>query len=80
MDHPLPILLNKIQECTTCAPFLTNGVNPVLTAHRDSKIVVIGQAPGMKVHLSSKPWADKSGERLTQWLGVDVDTFYDTNN
>ena len=79
MDHPLPVLLKNIKNCTTCEAHLTHGVNPVLTAHQDSKIVVIGQAPGMKVHLSGKPWADKSGERLTEWLGVDMDTFYDTS-
>lgn len=79
MDLPLPTLLKKIKDCTTCEQYLTNGVNPVLTAHQDSKIVIIGQAPGMKVHLSGKPWADKSGARLTEWLGIDYDTFYDTS-
>ena len=79
MDLPLPVLLQNIRKCTICEPHLINGVNPVLTAQHDSKIVVIGQAPGMKVHLSGQPWSDKSGERLVQWLGVDLDTFYDTS-
>lgn len=80
MTHELPILLNKIKACKICEASLVHGTNPVLTAAADSKIVVIGQAPGMKVHLSSQPWADKSGERLIEWLGIDRATFYDTSN
>lgn len=66
MDFPLPVLLNKIKDCTICEPHLSHGANPVLTAAKNSKIIVVGQAPGMKVHLSGQPWADKSGERLIE--------------
>jgi len=79
MEFPLPTLLKKIKSCTICEKHLVNGVNQVLTANEKSKIVVIGQAPGMKVHLSGQPWSDKSGARLTEWLGIDMDTFYDTS-
>lgn len=79
MTHELPVLLNKIKACKICESNLSHGANPVLTAAQSSKIVVIGQAPGMKVHLSNQPWADKSGERLIEWLGIDRRTFYDTS-
>ena len=42
--------LSEIKLCTICEPFLTNGVNPVLSASESSKILIIGQAPGTKVH------------------------------
>lgn len=40
-------------------------------------MVIIGQAPGRKVHESGIPWKDASGDRLREWLGVDSETFYD---
>jgi uracil-DNA glycosylase len=40
-------------------------------------LLIIGQAPGIKVHESSIPWNDASGERLREWLGIGSDTFYD---
>lgn len=73
MDH----LFQQINHCRICEHVLDAGVNPVVTASRNSKIVIIGQAPGRKVHLSSVPWDDKSGENLRNWLGVDAETFYD---
>lgn len=79
MTHELPVLLKKIKACKICESNLSHGANPILTAAQNSKIVVIGQAPGMKVHLSKQPWADKSGERLIEWLGIDREIFYDTS-
>jgi uracil-DNA glycosylase len=49
----------------------------VLQFSTKSKIVIIGQAPGIKVHKSSVPWDDASGERLRNWLSVDATAFYD---
>lgn len=46
----------------------------------NSKIVIIGQAPGTKVHESGIPWNDKSGKKLREWLGVDEVTFYNSKN
>ena len=73
-------LLKEIKDCTVCLPHLVNGVNPVMTAHKDSKIAIIGQAPGSIVHRTGIPWDDKSGDRLREWLGVDKDAFYDVSN
>lgn len=70
-------LLHEIAHCTLCLPHLPHGVNPVLSAHPKSKVVIIGQAPGSKVHQSGEAWSDKSGERLRQWLGVSEVQFYD---
>jgi len=64
-------LLKEIKGCTVCLPHLVNGVNPVMAAHKESKIAIIGQAPGSIVHRTGIPWDDKSGDRLREWLGVD---------
>ncbi|MGH1335730.1 MAG: uracil-DNA glycosylase family protein [Aureispira sp.] len=72
-------LLQDIQKCTVCLPYLINGVNPVVSASPKSKYIIIGQAPGSVVHRTGIPWDDKSGERLRQWLGVNEDTFYDAD-
>ncbi len=73
-------LLAEIRNCQECAAHLPLGPNPVLTAAKNSKIIIIGQAPGTKVHKSGIPWDDQSGKKLREWLGVDNDTFYNTEN
>lgn len=53
------------------------GHLPLFTAHKEAKILIIGQAPGLKTEAGQKPWADKSGEQLRRWLGVTEADFYD---
>ncbi|TNE72858.1 uracil-DNA glycosylase family protein [bacterium] len=69
-------LLSEIRACRTCEAHLIHGVNPILAASSESKIAVIGQAPGRIVHQSGKPWDDASGKRLRNWLGVTELEFY----
>lgn len=69
-------LISEIKDCKICLPHLIHGVNPVLSASRESKIIIIGQAPGSIVHKSGIPWDDKSGDRLRSWLGVSKKDFY----
>ena len=59
------------------AAYLKQGWEPVYTAHPEAKILLIGQAPGIRAQESGVPWNDLSGENLRAWLGVDRDTFYD---
>uniref|UniRef100_UPI00404AD86C uracil-DNA glycosylase family protein n=1 Tax=Fulvivirga sp. TaxID=1931237 RepID=UPI00404AD86C len=68
-------LLKEIRTCVLCP--LPHGHRPVMAAHPKSKIVIIGQAPGRKVHESGVPWDDKSGDNLRKWLGVTHEQFYD---
>ncbi len=70
-------LLQKISNCDTCMDHLEFGVRPIVAAHPNSKIVVIGQAPGSIVHKTGIPWDDKSGENLRKWMGVNNEEFYD---
>lgn len=69
-------LLQEIKNCQVCLPFLNHGVNPVVSLHRNSKIAIIGQAPGSIVHKTGIPWDDQSGKRLRLWLNVTKETFY----
>lgn len=69
-------LLEKIRRCTLCDD-LPLGPRPVIRAQKSSKILIIGQAPGTKVHQSGVPWDDASGDRLRDWLDLDKATFYD---
>jgi len=70
-------LLENIKQCTICEKHLALGARPVVKAHPNSKIVVIGQAPGTKVHASGIPWDDASGKQLRKWLNVSDEDFYD---
>ncbi len=71
-------LVSEIRTCTVCAQSLPHGPRPVLRVGTGrAPILLVGQAPGMKVHASGIPWDDASGERLRNWLGVDKTRFYD---
>ncbi len=69
-------LLSDIRQCTLCEEYLPLGTNPVLQVSPSARVIIAGQAPGIKVHQSGLPFDDKSGERLRQWLGIDTTTFY----
>jgi uracil-DNA glycosylase len=69
-------LIDQIKNCTECAPKLPHGYNPILYFNDKSKIVIIGQAPGRKVHESSIAWNGQSSGTLSQWLNVTKEEFY----
>lgn len=70
-------LLAEVRNCTLCAANLPLGPRPVLQASPQAKILIAGQAPGKKVHLSGVPFDDPSGKRLREWMGIDDTVFYD---
>lgn len=73
-------LHKEILACQTCKDFLPNLPKPIVRFSPKSKIVIIGQAPGQKVHDSGVSFADQSGETLRDWLGVNEKQFLDVNN
>lgn len=79
MSEILNQLLHDVRQCKICDEYLPLNANPILQISSSAKILIAGQAPGLKVHKSGIPFDDKSGERLRQWLGVDSKTFYDEN-
>lgn len=70
-------LLETVRACRACEAHLPLGPRPVLQAGATARILIVGQAPGAKVHASGVPWDDRSGERLRDWMGIDTETFYD---
>ena len=76
-DDELDILLKEIRACRVCAEQLPHEPRPVLRVSRTARIMIVGQAPGRRVHESGVPWDDPSGDRLRDWLALDKDTFYD---
>lgn len=77
-DAELTELLRSLRACTVCAPMLPLGPRPVVQAGSNARIVIIGQAPGRRVHLSGVPWDDPSGATLRGWLGLTAEEFYDS--
>jgi len=73
----LTALLREVRGCELCAPHLPHGVRPVLAAHEAARVLIVGQAPGRRVHASGVPWDDPSGVRLRSWLAVTDEEFYD---
>lgn len=70
-------LLTEIRACTECQEQLPHAPRPVVQAGSQARILIIGQAPGRRVHHSGIPWDDPSGERLRSWLTMDQAQFYD---
>ncbi|MCG8587098.1 MAG: uracil-DNA glycosylase family protein [Pirellulales bacterium] len=70
-------LLGEVRACEHCREHLPLGPRPVLRAHANARVLIVGQAPGTRVHETGIPWNDPSGDRLRQWMGVDRKTFYD---
>lgn len=75
--NSLDQLLKNVRACETCVPHLPLGPRPVVTVHPEAKLLIVGQAPGTKVHASGIPWDDQSGKNLRKWLGMDPEAFYD---
>ena len=71
-------LKKNIKACTLCADYLPYQPRPVFSFSAKSKILIVGQAPGIKVHQSGVRWDDASGDRLRKWIQVSKDQFYDT--
>ncbi len=77
VDHGLASLLIAIRACRVCAAYLPLGPRPIVQIGARARLLIVGQAPGAKVHASGVPWDDASGARLRDWLGIDKATFYD---
>ena len=73
----LESLLSEIRACRICEAHLPLGPRPVVVARGPARILIIGQAPGTKVHATGIPWNDRSGDTPRGWMAVDRETFYD---
>jgi uracil-DNA glycosylase len=83
MDETLEALLSDLRACRICrdAPrygsALPHEPRPVIQATSSARLCIAGQAPGLRVHLSGRPFTDSSGVRLRSWLGIGEEAFYD---
>jgi uracil-DNA glycosylase len=73
----LESLLREVRACTACAAHLPLGPRPVVQLGAGARILIVGQAPGLKVHKSGVPWDDASGRRLREWMDIAPQVFYD---
>lgn len=69
-------LLQAVRACQACQAALPFEPRPVLRAHPQSRLLIVGQAPGVKVHQTGIPWNDASGDRLRAWLNLSRNEFY----
>jgi uracil-DNA glycosylase len=70
-------LLAEIRTCRICAAHLPLGPRPVLQADPRARLMIVGQAPGARVHATGVPFNDPSGDRLRDWLDLSREIFYD---
>ncbi|WP_132971106.1 uracil-DNA glycosylase family protein [Thiogranum longum] len=70
-------LLAEVRACRACEAVLPFEPRPVLRASSSARLLIVGQAPGTRVHETGIPWNDPSGDRLRHWLGVEREFFYD---
>jgi len=69
--------IGEARACTLCtAPQLPLGPKPILQGAPSARLLIIGQAPGTKAHMSGVPWDDQSGKRLREWIGLSDEQFY----
>ena len=79
MPSPLSRVAAQARQCTLCRGELPHPPRPVFRVGRDARILIVGQAPGRRVHDSGLPWSDPSGDVLRGWLALDRAAFYDTS-
>lgn len=78
----MPSLCDQIAACRLCAPRFAatrtaHSPRPVVWFRPGAPVLIVGQAPGLRVHESGRPFTDRSGDRLRDWMGLDEDRFYD---
>lgn len=79
-DVLLRKLVKDIRACKDCHAHLPLGPNPIVHMGHKARLMIIGQAPGTKVHKTGIPWNDPSGDNLRNWLGLTREEFYDAHN
>ncbi|ORU90864.1 MAG: IclR family transcriptional regulator [Cycloclasticus sp. symbiont of Poecilosclerida sp. M] len=72
-------LTNDLKNCRICEPHLPLGPRPVFQLTPSASVLIVGHAPGKKVHETGIPFDDASGKRLREWLGISTELFYDAS-
>jgi uracil-DNA glycosylase len=69
----------EARACDLCREVLPDKPRPVFLVGRSARLLVVGQAPGRRVHETGIPWNDPSGDVLREWLALERAQFYDTS-
>ncbi len=82
MANDFDALKTRLSACQICAKRFAatetaHEPRPIVWFNHSARILIAGQAPGIRVHEDGRPFWDRSGDRLREWMGVDKDTFYD---
>lgn len=80
LQASLENLMREMHACNFCEDYLQSEPNPIFQLSCDARIFIVGQAPGLRAHLTHLPFNDSSGNRLRQWLGVTNEQFYNASN
>ncbi|MBX9606644.1 MAG: uracil-DNA glycosylase family protein [Gammaproteobacteria bacterium] len=76
MSTEAETLRARVDGCTLCVAHLPLGPRPILQLSASARILIAGQAPGRRTHDLGVPFADASGDRLRDWLGMSREVFY----
>lgn len=72
-------IFQAIKEDPQNARYTAQGIEPLYSVHQEAKILIVGQAPGIRAQESRLFWNDPSGERLREWLGISYEEFYSSH-
>ena len=78
MSEDFKDLIVSVRQCSLCADVLPNDPKPILQVDSKASLLIVGQAPGQRVHDTGVPFNDPSGDRLRDWLGIDRQSFYNS--
>lgn len=78
MDREFEQLKKDIMLDVDNKVYSDKGIEPLFSAPRTAKILIIGQAPGIKAQESRIFFNDKSGVKLREWMGIDNELFYNS--
>ncbi len=72
----LSVIRQLIKSDPANASFAKKKWEPIYSAHKSARILIVGQAPGRVAQEGGVPWSDLSGDNLRKWLGVTKEIFY----
>ena len=78
-DEKLKKIIEEIKNDEENKKYTEQGIDPLFSAPEKARIVIVGQAPGLKAQENRLYWKDKSGDKLRIWTGIDEKTFYSSN-
>jgi uracil-DNA glycosylase len=76
-NNLFPKLIRDVSHCRACTHVLPHDPRPIIQVNKQAKLLIIGQAPSLRVHQTGILWNDASGKRLREWIGLSNQIFYD---